>query len=171
MMNEDKAKIKVYELSYLISSAIPQEKITLEKDKINALLSKISAITLAGEDPEFRDLAYEIKRKVGAKNERFTQAYFGWVKFEASPSTMDALKKSIEALDSVIRYLLINTIKENTYLGKKASPVIRTDDREMVKDESIDLGGPIADVSATVESTAAPTAAAASTGSVSNVVA
>lgn len=144
-MDNDKAMTKVYELSYLISSAVPQEKVMGEKEKIGEILTKIEAVTIAGEDPEFRDLAYEIKRKVGAKNERFTQAYFGWVKFEAAPDKMDALKKSVESLDSVIRYLLVTTIRENTYLGKKASPVIRIDDKELPKDESVDLGVPATD--------------------------
>lgn len=144
-MDNDKAMTKVYELSYLISSAVPQEKVVAEKEKIGEILTKIEAVTIAGEDPEFRDLAYEIKRKVGAKNERFTQAYFGWVKFEAAPDKMDALKKSVESLDSVIRYLLVTTIRENTYLGKKASPVIRIDDKELSKDESVDLGVPATD--------------------------
>lgn len=129
---------KVYELSYLISSLVPQEKVESETEKITGYLSKIKASIVASEKPELLDLAYEVTQKRGGKNDRFSQAYFGWVKFEATPDTMDSLKKSLSDNDMIIRYLLINTIKENTYLGKRA-PTAQALEKEIVKDEAAEL--------------------------------
>lgn len=148
---------KVYELSYLISSLVPQEKVEGETEKITGYLSKIKASTIASEKPELLDLAYEVTQKRGGKNDRFSQAYFGWVKFEAMPDTMDSLKKSLSDNDMIIRYLLINTIKENTYLGKRA-PTAQALEKEMIKDEASELSVSLGEVEPVeaVESEIAP---------------
>ena len=55
--------------------------------------------------------------------EKFDEAYFGWLKFEVASNKIEAIKKAVEAVPSVIRMLLITTVRENTYLGKRAPAI------------------------------------------------
>lgn len=122
-MNENKSdRLSVYELSYLIASSIPEEMVAQELSKINKIVADSGATTIAEEQPKLEDLAYTIKKKtVAGSYDKFDSAYFGWVKFELSPSKIEEIKKSVEIIPSVIRVLVITTTKENTYLGKRAS--------------------------------------------------
>lgn len=122
-MNENKQdRLSVYELSYLIASSIPEEKVGDEYAKLNKIIADSGAVMIAEEQPKLEDLAYTIKKKtVAGSYDKFDKAYFGWVKFEVNPSKIDLIKKSSELIDSFIRVLVITTIKENTYLGKRAS--------------------------------------------------
>ena len=69
-------------------------------------------------------LAYEIRRKTTSGSyDKFDEAYFGWFKFEVASGAIEAAKKAIEVLPSVLRMLLITTARDNTYLGKRAQAV------------------------------------------------
>ena len=61
-------------------------------------------------------------KKIGSSNQRFDQGYFGWFKFELPAKEIESVKKTFEENPHMLRMLLITTIRENTYLGKK-SPV------------------------------------------------
>ncbi len=122
-MNENKTdRLSVYELSYLIASSIPEEKVGEELSKIQKIVVDGGSSIIAEEQPKLEELAYTIKKKtVAGSYDKFDEAYFGWMKFEVSPSKIEEIKKSVELIPSVIRVLVITTIKENTYLGKRAS--------------------------------------------------
>ena len=74
------------------------------------------------EAPELRTLAYTMVKKIGASNQRFDQGYFGWFKFTLLKKEIESVKKAFEENSSMLRTLIITTVKVNTYLGKK-SPV------------------------------------------------
>ncbi len=63
-----------------------------------------------------------MRKKIGSSYHNFDQGYFGWVKFELQADEIDSVKKAFESHPSMLRTLVITTIRENTYLGKK-SPV------------------------------------------------
>ena len=114
----------VYEIGYLIASSIPEEKVPAEADAVRKIVNDAGASILAEEAPHRMKLAYEMRRKtVAGSYDKFNEAYFGWVKFEAGPDAIEAAKKAIEALPSVLRMLLITTARENTYLGKRAPAI------------------------------------------------
>jgi ribosomal protein S6 len=114
----------VYEIGYLIVSSIPEEKISSEAEAINTIITASGASVIADEAPHRMKLAYEMRKKnVGGTYEKYNDAFFGWTKFEVGSDKVEAIKKSIEAKDSVLRMLLITTVKENTYLGKRAPAI------------------------------------------------
>jgi len=76
-------------------------------------------------------LAYTMIKKIGTSNHRFDQGYFGWFKFEVSRKDIESIKKTFEENPNMLRTLIITTIRENTYLGKK-SPVASILAREEV---------------------------------------
>ena len=115
--------VKVYEIGYLIISSVPMEKVTDVVTSLRNVLVEKGALMIGEEAPEIRQLAYTMVKKIGSANHKFDRAYFGWVKFELSAGEIEAVKKTFEMHPDVLRMLLITTIKENTYLGKKATSV------------------------------------------------
>jgi ribosomal protein S6 len=121
-MQENKKDNKVYEISYLISSNVPEEKVSIEADQVRQIVVGGSSSIIAEEAPKRTELAYTIRKKTGQGNyDSHNFAYFGWVKFEANPSDILAIKKKVELVPSIIRMLMITTVRENTYLGKRAT--------------------------------------------------
>ncbi len=121
-MNE--GRTSVYEIGYLITPSIPEEKVPAEVDGMKKVIADAGASVIAEEAPHRMKLAYEIRRKTMAGSyDKFNEAYFGWIKFEAESSAIEAAKKAIEILPSVLRMLLITTTRENTYLGKHAPAI------------------------------------------------
>jgi len=120
--NMKEERTQVYEIGYLLVSSIPEEKVADEAAKLKAILTKKGAEFIGEEAPELRTLAYTMVKKIGPANHRFDKGYFGWYKFELTSNEIESVKKSFEENINMLRMLVINTIKENTYLGKK-SPI------------------------------------------------
>jgi len=118
----------VYEVGYLLASSIPEERISVEVDNIKKIITDAGAVTVSEEDPHLQPLAYTIRTKnISGSYEKYDEAYFGWIKFEVASGAVESIKKSIEILPSIVRLLLITTVRENTYLGKRASAIMKAE--------------------------------------------
>lgn len=113
--------LKVYEIGYLLVSSVPAEKIEAETASLKEILSKKGAEIIGEEAPELLSLAYEMSKKISSSYHRFEKGYFGWIKFALSREEIESVKKSFEENPNMLRVLVINTIRENTYLGKKST--------------------------------------------------
>ena len=111
-------RLPVYEIGYLIAG-VPEERVSAEADAIKKIIADAGAVTIAEEAPKSEHLAYTMRKKtVAGAYDSYDTAHFGWIKFEVGSDKIEALKKAIEAVPSVLRMLLITTVRENTYLGK-----------------------------------------------------
>lgn len=111
--------VKVYEIGYLIVPSIPEEKVAGQTSAIKDILAKHKAEVIADESASLRPLAYTMIKKIGTVNRRFDSAYFGWIKFEAAPVEVRLIEKEVKEVESVLRFLLINTVREHTLLSSK----------------------------------------------------
>ena len=125
---------RVYEFSYLLTSSIPEDKVTEKVGKLKGEIEKNGGEILAEEQAEFIPLAYEMSRTIENKKVRFTHAYFGWVKFEGEPEILAILKEIFDRDEEIIRHLTIKTVRENTMAPKKLTQVKATDKRKMNPD-------------------------------------
>lgn len=117
-------RLAVYEIGYLIADSVPEEKIPAESEAIKSIITGAGASVIAEGAAYREDLAYTIRRKtISGSYDKHDQAYFGWIKFEIGSDKIEAIKKAIEVYPSVIRMLLTTTVRENTFLGKRASAV------------------------------------------------
>jgi ribosomal protein S6 len=112
-------EIKVYEIGYLIVPLIPGEKVAGQVSAIKDILSKHKAEVIADESATLRPLAYTMIKKIGTINRRFDSAYFGWIKFEAAPVEVRLIEKEVKEVESILRLLLINTVREHALLSSK----------------------------------------------------
>jgi ribosomal protein S6 len=119
--------MSVYEIGYLIAPSVPEEKVPAEAEAVKKILGDAGAETIAEEAPHRMKLAYEMRRKtVSGSYDKYNEAYFGWIKFEVGSDVIESLKKAVEIHPSVLRMLLITTVRESTYMGKRA-PAIATE--------------------------------------------
>lgn len=113
---------KIYEVGYHLLSSIAEENVPAEVEKIKAFLSKENAVIISEEAPKLRPLAYSIKKAFGGSYKVFDKAYFGFIKFElgedADIRNIDLAMKNNE---SVLRYIVIKTVRENTMYSPKIS--------------------------------------------------
>ncbi len=122
---------KVYEIGYLLIASVPGEKVESVTESIKNVLSKKGAVIIEEESAEIIPLSYTMVKKIGTANHRFDEGYFGWIKFELGSGDIEEVKKTLDLMPEMLRFLLITTVRESTYLGKKAlvteAPVIAPD--------------------------------------------
>jgi ribosomal protein S6 len=118
-------RLSVYEIGYLIATSIPEEKVPGEADTLKKIITDAGATIIAEEAPQHQPLAYEMRKKtVSGSYNTYDAAYFGWVKFELDAGKIEEVKKDVELMPTVLRMLLTTTVRENTYLGKRASAAV-----------------------------------------------
>ena len=129
MNHNEHTEPRIYELGYHLVPTIAEEQIPQVSGAVRGMIEAISGNIIAEETPIFIDLAYQIVQTVEHKHYRFDDAYFGFIKFEASPEGIATLEEALKKDDNVLRYLVVKTLKENTFLSKKF-PSAKVKERE-----------------------------------------
>ncbi len=124
---------KIYELGYILVSSLPDEKIADEVASLKDLLVKNDADVISSEDPILIDLAYSMVKVVSTERQKYGRGYFGWIKFEGEAATLEAVKKVLDLSPTMLRYMIVKTVRENTLLNGKM--VLRQEEREEVMAE------------------------------------
>lgn len=138
LMEKEQGK---YELAYLISPFVPEEKVFDEVAGLRkAIESRQCLITDEGA-PSVRQLAYVLRLpRVG----KFESAWFGWVKFISSPENIDLIKQELEKNTNILRFLIIKPQKEPVRKAIKKPAGARQfkpkapEEKPPVKEEEID---------------------------------
>ena len=110
---------RVYELGYLLVPSLSEGDVAQSVATLTEVITSQSATVVAEGAPEFIDLAYQMERDIAGKKMKWTQGYFGWIKFEAAPEALELIKKAFDLNTSLIRYMLIKTSVDNTVIFKK----------------------------------------------------
>lgn len=150
MDHNEHTEPRVYELGYHLVPTLAVEQIPQASGAVRGMIEQISKDIIAEEIPVFIDLAYTIVKTVEHKNKNFDQAYFGWIKFETNPENIATLEDALKKDENVLRYLVVKTIKEDTFIAKKftgakvkeeeieESKENKETEEDSKKDESID---------------------------------
>jgi hypothetical protein len=85
-----------------------------------------------------------MEKTIGSKKSIYSQGYFGFIKFEATPESLEALKKSLDNEAELVRYMMIKTAAENTIVFKKPKLEAKrdgatSDEEEVVADSDEEL--------------------------------
>jgi ribosomal protein S6 len=59
-------------------------------------------------------LTYEVPKTVKGQKKWYENAYFAWVKFSLDAAEIEGLEKEVKNFESMLRYLLIKTVAEDT---------------------------------------------------------
>lgn len=112
--NLNEKEPKIYEIGYLLSPLVAEEKLA---ETVNTVIRKVvedaGAKVTAETAPAMRALAYEVRKETAGKAARFTDAYFGAIRFEARPSMIAVINEHLDRAELVIRFMTIIAPKDN----------------------------------------------------------
>jgi ribosomal protein S6 len=120
-------ELQIYELGFHLLSTIPEENLSKEVGDLKAIIEKKGAFFIGEEGlPKAIKLAYEMDKVINNKKTSFDSAYFGWVKFEVNPKSIEAIKEELEELESVLRFLIIKSARESRMVLRKPVSISRS---------------------------------------------
>ena len=142
---------KVYELGYLLVPSIGDAALAKEEATLKDFFASRGGELISSESPVMIDLAYTMLKVVHTDREKAKQAYFGWMKYEIETDQIVDIKKALDARASVLRYLLVKTVRENTLLegamtlGKEEKKKFArlSDDGEVMAEDDAPVEGAI----------------------------
>lgn len=110
----------IYELGYHLLPSLSEDNIKTEVADIKSVIEKFKGVFLSEEYPKSLRLAYTMVKKSGSKHIKFNTAFFGWIKFEMTPERVVVLKEAIDKKDTILRFIIIKTIREYKPLQPKS---------------------------------------------------
>ncbi len=135
---------RLYELGFVLVPTTAEPEVPAKVEALKqAIIALEGAVTNEG-NPEFIDLAYTMEQTVGSKKNKYSQGYFGWVKFDLAPEALADLKKVLDGNADLVRYILVKTSAQNTVVFKKPKVEPKRDaailDEDLVGEELPDDG-------------------------------
>jgi ribosomal protein S6 len=126
-------KSPIYEIGFHIVPTVAEDNLGAIVEKIKSLLGKEVEI-VAESAPQRMHLAYQIERATQGKREKYTESYFGWVKFalkekeegEGVGAQVNAIEQSLRDTKDVLRFILIQTVREDL-MQQKGRAVYQSD--------------------------------------------
>lgn len=135
---------EIYEISFIYDNRLTEEKAIEKLDTLKKVIASLKGSFISEEAPYMRELSYEMTRVVNNTNVRFSEGYFGWVKFELSPSNIEEINKKLKLDEEIIRFLIVKAIKGNDVFTKdieimKADPTIVNVVKEDIVDDASNI--------------------------------
>ena len=131
---QEKDDLRVYEVGYLLLPFVTEENLAREVSQIKETITLSGGAVFSEENPHMLSLAYPMYKVVSNKKTKFESAYFGWAKFDGDPKDVSKVKKAMEAKDNVLRFIIIKTIREDTF-ARKQPAFIQKQPKPVAKDE------------------------------------
>ncbi len=110
----------VYEVGFHIVPTVAEAEIGGVVDKIRAALTKGDAEIIKEEFPTKKTLAYVVERSTTGKREKYSESYFGFIKFALDKSAIGAFDATLKATPEVLRFLIIETVREEAVAPRRA---------------------------------------------------
>lgn len=104
----------IYETGFHLIPSIDESEVPAQASKVRSIIEENGGVVISEETPKMIVLAYNISKNINSKNQSFNKAYFGWIKFEVDPSQANVIKGKVEALENVLRFLIVKTVREST---------------------------------------------------------
>ncbi len=113
----------VYEIGFHIVPTVGDEGVSAVVESIRKALGdpdgKTSSSNGAGAEiisegfPKKITLAYQVERATQGKREKYTESYFGHIKFAMERDGVTAFTEIMRALQPILRFLIIETVRED----------------------------------------------------------
>ena len=133
----------VYEVGFHLLPSIPEEGVAERVEKIRALLG--DAEIISDGFPQKMTLAYTIERAAGGRREKFTQAYFGWIKFATDRGNVEPLQEKLRSMGEVLRFILIETVRETETHKRAVFQSDRLEGKTLEKHREAEKGGQVSE--------------------------
>ena len=113
----------VYELAFHLIPTLGEDESKKIVSDLKALLEKGDATIINEDALKPMPLTYTMVKKQEGKNAKFDTSIFGVIKFDSEPEVLIPLKEELDLSKSVLRYLIIKTVRE--YAPIQNRPVFR----------------------------------------------
>lgn len=110
---------RIYEIGYLIVAGVVEHDVPREVTYLKDMLEKEGAVVISEEFPKFKPLAYPMKKHIAGAYQTFTNAYFGWIKFELQGEKIKRIETALKQNPNLLRFLLVKTVREHTIVGAR----------------------------------------------------
>lgn len=100
-------EISHYEFAFHILPTVADGEVSGVFDELKALIAKHKGAVTNEEMPQRFELAYEIREMIEGKYQRFTETFFGWMRFTLSPSELELLIAEVRERTDILRHLII----------------------------------------------------------------
>ena len=130
---DEQGELTIYEVGFLILPSIPEDKISKVTDAMRKVIIGQEGVEIAAEEPFLEPLAYPMSKTVGANRYLVSEAYIGWIKFEALSSAAQEIKAGLEKIDEVLRFLMIKAPRETYFTFAKARAVAEAENKKGVE--------------------------------------
>ena len=99
------AENKIYEINYLITPLLPEDKVAEEGAVLRKIIEDNKGFVMGEDQAKMQKLSYSIKK--------FDKAYYGWFRFSAAADSLDSIKNSFNKNEKTLRSLITEIGKEN----------------------------------------------------------
>ena len=128
----------VYEIGYHLVPTVAEENVAAEVVKILGVLG--NAEIIKDEAPRKINFAYQIERAGAGRREKYTEGYFGFIKFAIDKEFVGGIEDAVRANKTILRYLLIQTTRDEVAPARR---VVFASDR--LEGETLKKPAPLVD--------------------------
>src|SRR5665213_445226 len=102
-------KKTTYEVGFHLIPTLSEAQVAEALEAVRAVLVKEGAEALGEQAPERMTLAYRIERSISGKREKYTESYFGWIKFTAERGVIPVLSAAYTNTHNILRFIIVET--------------------------------------------------------------
>jgi ribosomal protein S6 len=126
----------VYEFSSLFVPELDAAALSQILISIKTKITDLEGEIVSEGEPVYIKLAYEIQKSINNKIKKITFAHFSWIKFEVAPANVAKFEKFVkeDMRESVMRYLVIKTVRESTVLTRLSEALQDKADDDLIEE-------------------------------------
>lgn len=117
-LSQAKSTTPVFEVGFHLVPTISEDGVAAVVEKIHGLLK--DAEIISEQFPMRMTLAYQVERSVQGKREKYTESYFGCIKFATERDAIPEFQAALRAMSPVLRYVVISTEREDVSNPRRA---------------------------------------------------
>ena len=101
----------VYEIGFHIVPTVCEEGVSAVVESVRKALGDAEIISEGF--PKKITLAYQVERAATGKREKYTESYFGHIKFAMPRDGITAFTEAVRVMQPILRFLIIETVRED----------------------------------------------------------
>ncbi|MFT5359591.1 MAG: ribosomal protein S6 [Candidatus Paceibacteria bacterium] len=115
----------IYETSFSFLPTLASDELATQVGKLKEVITSKGGEIISEEYPQVINLAYSIRHRMDNKYKTHETAHFGWVKYDVEQSEAQDVKKGLDNIKVLLRYLTLKTVKENTMISKDVFAILQ----------------------------------------------
>src|SRR3989344_1682683 len=109
--NATTSSIPVYEVGFHIVPTVGDAGVSAVVESVRKALGDAEIISEGF--PHKITLAYQVERAPQGKREKYTESYFGHIKFAMNRDNITAFTEAVRVMQPILRFLIIETVRED----------------------------------------------------------